>query len=59
MLIKRMARQAREPSMHVFISYSHANGDFAEILKTRLERSGFNVWTDEDRLLAGEDWRNG
>ena len=45
--------------MHVFISYSHANGDFAEILRTRLEGSGFNVWTDEDRLLAGEDWRNG
>ena len=46
-------------SVHVFISYSHANGDFAEILRTRLEGSGFNVWTDEDRLLAGEDWRNG
>ena len=45
--------------MHVFISYSHANGDFAENMRTRLERSGFNVWTDEDRLLAGEDWRNG
>jgi hypothetical protein len=45
--------------MHVFISYSHANGDFAEIVKTRLEGRGFNVWTDEDRLLAGEDWRNG
>jgi HEAT repeat protein len=45
--------------MHVFISYSHANGDFAEILRTRLEGSGFNVWTDEDRLVAGEDWRNG
>lgn len=45
--------------MHVFISYSHVNGDFAEILRTRLEGGGFNVWTDEDRLLAGEDWRNG
>jgi hypothetical protein len=45
--------------MHVFISYSHTNGDFAEILRTRLEGSGLNVWTDEDRLLAGEDWRNG
>src|SRR5215469_6030841 len=45
--------------MHVFISYSHANGDFAEILRTRLEGSGLKVWTDEDRLLAGEDWRIG
>lgn len=44
--------------MHVFISYSHADGDFAEILRTRLAGSELNVWTDEDRLLAGEDWRN-
>jgi hypothetical protein len=45
--------------MHVFISYSHADGDFAEVLRTRLKGGGFDVWTDEDRLLAGEDWRNG
>jgi HEAT repeat protein len=45
--------------MHVFISYSHADGDFAEVLRTRLKEGGFDVWTDEDKLLAGEDWRNG
>src|SRR6267378_4430509 len=45
--------------MHVFISYSHADGDFADNLRTRLKGDGFDVWTDEDRLLAGEDWRNG
>ena len=44
--------------MHVFISYSHADGDFAEILRSRLKGDGFDVWTDEDKLLAGEDWRN-
>ena len=30
-----------------------------EVLKTRLEGGGFSVWIFEDKLLPGEDWRNG
>lgn len=40
----------------VFISYKHDDGDFALILKDRLERAGFAGWID-DNLQAGEDWR--
>jgi hypothetical protein len=42
---------------HIFISYSHEDGDFSENLKVRLEREGFEVWTDESKLIPGEDWR--
>jgi hypothetical protein len=41
----------------VFISYSHNDSDFAELLKGKLEQAGFEVWLDEERLRAGEDWR--
>lgn len=44
---------------YVFISCSHEDIDFAETLRSRLEREGFEVWTYDDRLIAGEDWRAG
>ena len=40
----------------VFISYKHDDGDFALILKDRIEQAGFDGWID-DNLPAGEDWR--
>lgn len=42
---------------HVFISYAHSDFEFAENLKNRIEKAGFEVWMDEDKLRAGEDWR--
>jgi HEAT repeat protein len=42
---------------HVFISYHHNDGDFAEVLINRIEKAGFETWVDNDRLHAGEDWR--
>lgn len=42
---------------HIFISYHHGDGDFAEILINRIEKAGFETWVDNDRLHAGEDWR--
>jgi hypothetical protein len=41
---------------HVFISHSHEDGDFAEIMNSRLTLAGFTVWTDV-RILGGVDWR--
>lgn len=42
---------------HIFVSYNHhGDGDFADVLRGRLEREGFTVWMD-DELKAGEDWR--
>jgi hypothetical protein len=41
---------------HVFISHSHTDSDFAEVLQLRLEYAGFTVWTDRD-IAGGQDWR--
>jgi HEAT repeat protein len=41
---------------HVFICYHHGDGDFAEILRSKIEAAGFATWMD-DRLRVGEDWR--
>jgi HEAT repeat protein len=42
---------------HIFISYNHDDGDFAEILSRRFAKVGLDTWMDTDRLRAGEDWR--
>jgi len=42
----------------VFISYSSADGDFAELMKMKLEQSNIIVWRDLYEISAGEDWRN-
>lgn len=41
-----------------FVSHSRADGDFAELLKLRLDRDGYEAWVDVDRLMVGEDWRD-
>jgi TIR domain-containing protein len=41
---------------HVFISHSHEDGDFAEILNSKLTQAGFTVWTDA-KIRGGVDWR--
>jgi len=46
-------------SKRFFISHSKVDGDFAELLQLRLERSGLAAWIDTDRLGPGVDWREG
>jgi hypothetical protein len=41
---------------HIFISHSHADRDFAEILHEKLAEEGFAVWRDTG-IRGGEDWR--
>jgi len=41
----------------VFISHDHDDGDFAELLKLKLERNGIMGWLDNERLKIGQDWR--
>ncbi|MBI1278814.1 MAG: TIR domain-containing protein [Anaerolineaceae bacterium] len=44
---------------HVFISHSHSDADFVDgQLKYKLQEAGIEVWIDNERLQAGEDWRN-
>lgn len=43
----------------VFISYSHKDNDFAQIMFIQLETKGFSPWIDFKGLKAGDDWRKG
>jgi hypothetical protein len=40
-----------------FISHSRSDGDFAELLKLKLDQKGYTAWIDTDRLGPGVDWR--
>jgi tetratricopeptide (TPR) repeat protein len=42
---------------HVFISYQHEDGDFADNLIYKIKEAGLETCVDNDRLHAGEDWR--
>ena len=41
----------------VFISHSHNDADFAELLKLHLEKNKIECWMDNERLTIGQDWR--
>jgi hypothetical protein len=41
-----------------FISHARGDGDFAELLKLKLQQKGYRAWIDTDRLGPGVDWRN-
>ena len=41
----------------VFICHDGSDGDFAELLKLKLEKAGYEAWIDVDRLRVGDDWR--
>jgi len=41
----------------IFISHSHSDADFAELLKLKLEKRGIEAWIDNERLKIGQDWR--
>jgi len=53
----QLLRRDLEINEHLFISHSKEDGDFAELLKLRLEREGYQAWVDSDRLDPGNDWR--
>ena len=42
--------------VHVFISYSHEDKNFAQKLKQQIEDAGFDNWIDAERLGAGAIW---
>ena len=43
---------------HIFISYNHNDGDFAEILISKINaETSFKAWVDNEKINAGEDWR--
>jgi hypothetical protein len=44
-------------AQHVFVSYKHEEKAFADMLVHQLKTAGFEVWLDDERLRAGENWR--
>src|SRR5882724_2794232 len=41
--------------MHIFISYSRKDKDYAQRLKAKLLSEGFEVWMD-DSINSGDNW---
>ena len=50
-------RESILTGMATDVSELSEDGDFAELLKLRLEREGYQAWVDSDRLDPGNDWR--
>ena len=42
----------------VFVSYASEDSVFAELVKMKLNEAKLDVWLDQDKLDAGEEWRN-
>lgn len=42
---------------HVFISYSHQDHDFAQLLRTELQNAGISTWLALENIKPGEDWK--
>jgi hypothetical protein len=51
-----MLAKAGKEMAQAFLSYARENKDFAEVLATQLERSGFEIWWDHE-IPAGVDFR--
>lgn len=47
----------RPPAADFFICHAEEDGDFAELLKMKIEQFGYSAWVDTERLQAGRDWR--
>ena len=41
-----------------FISYKSTDATFADLVKTKLEAAGIDVWLDQGALRPGEEWGN-
>ena len=41
---------------HIFVSYSRADQDFVDKLRTDLENYGADVWIDVEDIRSGENW---
>jgi WD40 repeat protein len=50
-----LSNQSSSPSL-IFLSHSAEDSAAARDLARELERSGFSVWLDLERLSPGEDW---
>ncbi|MFT3705602.1 MAG: toll/interleukin-1 receptor domain-containing protein [Agriterribacter sp.] len=54
---QRIHKAYQQEKGQVFVSYCRNDGDFAELLKLKLEKEGIQTWVDNDGIDPGEDWR--
>ena len=54
LLTKNLSAKSND---YIFISHSHEDSDFAELIKNKLSKEGLDGWIDIDRLKIGQDWR--
>jgi hypothetical protein len=43
---------------HIFISYSRRDAQFVDVLRSRLESNGIQVWLDRTDIQGGSKWRS-
>lgn len=55
--IKTTNKDTINSDKYIFISHSHDDADFAELLKLKLEKENIAVWLDTEKLKIGQDWR--
>jgi len=53
---KSIAKFTFEKNIITFISHSHEDGDFADLLKLKLKDFGIKSWLDVDNIMVGQDW---
>lgn len=56
-LLPQLTDKRKGEKNQIFISHSHSDADFAELLKLHLEKQGIKCWMDSERLKIGQDWR--
>lgn len=54
---KKQGDLIKDKNEAVFISHSHDDADFAELLKLKLEKENINCWIDSEKLKIGQEWR--
>ncbi|MEZ4622175.1 MAG: toll/interleukin-1 receptor domain-containing protein [Caldilineaceae bacterium] len=41
---------------HVYISYTHEDKDYADLIEAELTERGHSAWRDTSQVKSGEDW---
>jgi hypothetical protein len=55
--LKKTQKEYQKDGKQVFVSYCRNDGDFAELLKLKLEKEGIQTWVDNDGIEPGADWK--
>jgi len=53
---KNISKNSIQKEIVVFISHSHEDGDFADLLKLKFKDFGIKSWLDVDNILIGQEW---